>query len=66
MKFKFSLQLNWKEAAKYANYLLNESYWSRTIYSYQTAAILYMMMDELDHDDKNKVNLLMKFVFIFF
>lgn len=38
----FSIKTDWKEALTYATYLLEGSRWSRTIYSYQKAAIMLM------------------------
>jgi len=54
------LKTNWKEAATFSNYLIQESKWSRTIYSYQRAAILIMQYEETNDIDKKEVQKLMK------
>lgn len=52
---------DWKEADVYASYLLKESKWSRTIYSYQKAAIMLMNADdELSDDDRTTITSLMR------
>lgn len=51
---------DWKEADVYASYLLKESNWSRTIYSYQKAAIMLMNAHEdLSQDDRKTIASLM-------
>ncbi|XP_044766072.1 tetratricopeptide repeat protein 39B-like isoform X2 [Coccinella septempunctata] len=54
-----SVRCNWKEALEYSNRLTKESKWSRTIYSYQKAAIM-LMMDNISSSDKEIINSLMK------
>ncbi|KAF5274539.1 hypothetical protein FQA39_LY07151 [Lamprigera yunnana] len=54
------LKLQWKEALVYATYLLDGSRWSRTIYSYQKAVILYMMKDALSATEQMSIENLMK------
>lgn len=52
---------NWKEADVFASYLLKESKWSRTIYSYQKASIMLMNSKEnLTNDDRNSITSLMR------
>lgn len=51
---------DWKEADVYASYLLKESKWSRTIYSYQKASIMLMNNEEdLTEDDQSTITSLM-------
>lgn len=52
------LKANWKEALVYSTYLVEASNWSRTIYSYQKAAIMLMMDDLTPFDRANIANLL--------
>lgn len=52
--------MNWSEANIYATYLMEESRWSRTIYTYQKASIMCMNADELSVSDRAVVHLLMK------
>lgn len=54
------MKMNWKEALTYSTYLLDESRWSRSLYSYQKAAILCMMKSELSDSEKQQINVLMK------
>ena len=56
----FSVKGEWREASKYADWLLQESRWSRTIYSYQKAAMLSMLGEEMSLDDRSEVENLMK------
>lgn len=44
---------NWNEAQVYATYLLEESKWSKTMYSYQKASIM-LMNDEDSLSDKDR------------
>jgi len=44
----------------YADRLLHESRWSRTIYSYQKAAMLCMLGDDLSYDEKAEIEILMR------
>lgn len=53
------LRLNWTEASMFASFLVEESKWSRTIYSYQKAAILCMKGDELSVSEKATIERLM-------
>lgn len=53
------LRLNWTEASMFASFLVEESKWSRTIYSYQKAAILCMKEDELSVSEKATIERLM-------
>lgn len=48
----------------YADRLLNESRWSRTIYSYQKAAMLCMLGNDLTLDEKAEIESLMRWSYI--
>ncbi|GLH07929.1 Tetratricopeptide repeat protein 39B [Gryllus bimaculatus] len=52
--------MNWQEASSFSTRLLLESRWSRTIYSYQTAAILLMLEEELNPEQKKEIETLMR------
>ncbi|XP_031335383.1 tetratricopeptide repeat protein 39B-like isoform X2 [Photinus pyralis] len=54
------MRTQWKEALVYATHLLEGSRWSRTIYSYQKAVLLYMMRGELSVSDRMVTDNLMK------
>lgn len=55
------LQLNWRESSSYASYLLDGSKWSRTIYSYQKAAVLLMLgSDQITETDRQTIDTLMR------
>lgn len=54
------VRMNWQEASVYSFRLRNESRWSRTIYSYQTAAILLMMKEDLNENQKKSIEELMR------
>jgi tetratricopeptide (TPR) repeat protein len=56
----YCLKMNWKEALVYCTSLLEGSRWSRTIYSYQKAALMCMMKDELSSTDIVVIDNLMK------
>lgn len=49
----------WEEAAEYAGRLLKDSRWSRTIYSYQRAAMLLMLPAPLPEARRREVDQLM-------
>lgn len=55
----FSLKLDWREARLYASYLVEQSKWSRTIYSYQQAVIM-LMNDDLNDIERQTVERLMR------
>lgn len=55
-----SVKTDWKEALVYSNYLLEGSRWSRTMYSYQKAALMIMQDEELSNTDRVVVHNLMK------
>ncbi|KAL0277048.1 UNVERIFIED_CONTAM: hypothetical protein PYX00_004469 [Menopon gallinae] len=55
-----SLKQNWRESCKYAGYLLADSKWSRTIYSYQKASLMLMLGKNLSRDEKNEIETLMR------
>lgn len=63
--YDFSLRLNWSEASIFASYLVEDSKWSRTIYSYQKAAILCMKQEELSVSEVATVDRLMRYVWNF-
>jgi len=48
----------------YANQLLQESRWSRTIYSYQRAALLCMLGEDLSLDEETEIHNLMRWSYI--
>ncbi|XP_075219598.1 tetratricopeptide repeat protein 39B-like [Lycorma delicatula] len=50
---------DWDDACKYADMLLKESKWSRTIYSYQKATIMLMKKDNISEEQKKEINELM-------
>ncbi|XP_057654373.1 tetratricopeptide repeat protein 39B-like [Diorhabda carinulata] len=55
------LRLEWREALIYSSELLQHSKWSRTMYSYQKAAILLMLKeDSIDTVEKEEIDKLMK------
>ncbi|XP_055378468.1 tetratricopeptide repeat protein 39B-like [Condylostylus longicornis] len=55
------LKLDWRESSLYAGFLVEGSRWSRTIYSYQKAAVLLMLQpNELSDLDRKTIDLLMK------
>ncbi|XP_049316396.1 tetratricopeptide repeat protein 39B isoform X3 [Bactrocera dorsalis] len=53
------LKLDWHEARLYGSYLVEQSKWSRTIYSYQQAAVM-LMNDDLDDIGRQTVERLMQ------
>ncbi|XP_069693865.1 tetratricopeptide repeat protein 39B-like [Periplaneta americana] len=55
-----SVKQQWREASNYADRLLHESRWSRTIYSYQKAAMLSMLGDDLSLDERTEIESLMR------
>ncbi|XP_047040838.1 tetratricopeptide repeat protein 39B-like [Helicoverpa zea] len=54
-----SLKMDWREAALYANKLIEESSWSRTIYSYSKAAML-LQLNDITSAEKQQCNDLMR------
>ncbi|CAH1100190.1 unnamed protein product [Psylliodes chrysocephalus] len=54
------LNLEWKEALYYSAELVEHSKWSRTMYSYQKAAILCMMKDSLTSKEQGEIDRLME------
>ncbi|XP_063929008.1 tetratricopeptide repeat protein 39B-like isoform X2 [Zophobas morio] len=54
------LKTDWKEALVYCTHLLEGSKWSRTIYSYQKAALMCMMKDDLTASEVTTIDSLMK------
>lgn len=55
-----SVKQEWREASMYADRLLQESRWSRAIYSYQKAAMLCMLGDDLSVDEETEIHDLMR------
>ncbi|CAB3225308.1 unnamed protein product [Arctia plantaginis] len=55
----YSLQMNYREAASYANRLIEQSSWSKTIYSYSKASLLLQLDDEITPLEKQQCNDLM-------
>lgn len=55
-----SLQMKWREASLHANKLINESSWSKTIYTYSQAALLLQLGDNrLTSSEKQRCGQLM-------
>ncbi|KAJ8926908.1 hypothetical protein NQ314_020760 [Rhamnusium bicolor] len=54
------LKTEWKEALTYSTYLIEESKWSRTLYSYQKAVIMCMIRNELTPSEIIIIDNLMK------
>lgn len=57
-----SVKLNWRQAAFYADNLIQQSRWSRTIYTYQKAAMLSMLEDSMTPEEKRQVEQCMRYV----
>ncbi|CAG9864886.1 unnamed protein product [Phyllotreta striolata] len=55
-----SLNMEWKQAVYYSSQLVEHSRWSRTMYSYQKAALLCMMKDTLTSSEKEEIDKLMR------
>lgn len=56
-----SLRLEWREAELYASYLLENSKWSKTIYSYQKAVIMCMRgVNQLTSSEQKTIEQLMR------
>lgn len=55
-----SLQVDWREAAGFANILVEESSWSKTIYSYSKAALLLQLDDVITASEKLQCNELLR------
>lgn len=53
------LKLDWRSSSQYANYLVEGSKWSRTTYSYQKAAVLLMLNDNLTDLERKEIDILM-------
>lgn len=54
--------MDWNEALVYCNHLLEGSRWSRTIYSYQKAALLCMTKETLSPSEILVIDNLMKYI----
>ncbi|XP_026315175.1 tetratricopeptide repeat protein 39B-like [Hyposmocoma kahamanoa] len=54
------LMMQWREAAMYANRLIDESSWSRTVYSYTMGAMLLQLEDKILPSERLLCNDLMK------
>lgn len=54
------LKLDWREAILYASYLVENSKWSRTIYTYQKAVIMLMIQNQLSPTEHKTVEQLMR------
>jgi hypothetical protein len=52
--------MDWRQAAFYANKLMEESSWSRTIYTYTKAALLLQLGDQLKMGERQQCNDLMR------
>lgn len=55
----YSLRLDWREASLYASYLVENSKWSRTIYSFQKAAVM-LMLPNLTSTERCSIDNLMR------
>ncbi|XP_028032985.1 tetratricopeptide repeat protein 39B-like [Bombyx mandarina] len=55
-----SLKMEWREAAQYATKLMDESSWSRTIYSYTKAAMLLQLGSDMTPNEKHQCNELLR------
>lgn len=56
-----SLKLDWREAVLYSSYLVENSKWSRTMYTYQKASLMCMLNPkELTSSEKRKITNLMQ------
>jgi len=56
MSWVNSLKLDWREAILFASYLVEDSKWSRTMYSYQKASLLLMLdTKELTTSEKRTI-----------
>lgn len=53
--------MDWRESASYAGKLIDESSWSRTIYSYSRAAML-LELDDITPSEKQQCTDLMRWV----
>lgn len=56
----FSLQLEWREALQYCTELIFKNKWSKSLYSYQKAAIMCMFKENLTKSELQEVDNLMK------
>ncbi|XP_028173581.1 tetratricopeptide repeat protein 39B-like [Ostrinia furnacalis] len=54
------LMMDWREAALYAGKLIEESSWSRTVYSYTRAAMLLQLGDKLTAAERQQCNELLR------
>lgn len=56
-----SLKLEWREAILYSTYLVENSKWSRTMYTYQKASLMCMLNSkELTSSEKRTITTLMQ------
>lgn len=61
-----SLKLDWRESILYASYLVENSKWSRTMYSYQKASLMCMLEPrDLTSSEKRTIDQLMREVPIY-
>lgn len=63
MKFITSLLMEWREASLYANNLIEESSWSRTVYSYTKAAMLLQLDDQISSAERQQCIDLMRYTY---
>ncbi|XP_073953356.1 tetratricopeptide repeat protein 39B-like [Choristoneura fumiferana] len=54
------LKMEWRQAASYANRLMEESSWSRTIYTYTKAALLLQLGDAMTPAERQQCTELMR------
>lgn len=55
-----SLKLDWREAEIFATLLCDSSKWSRTIYTYQRAAVMLMRKKDLTPSELQTIESLMR------
>jgi hypothetical protein len=60
------LKTDWRESILYASYLVENSKWSRTMYSYQKASLMIMLdPKELTSSEKRTIEQLLRDVPLF-
>lgn len=61
MSWVNSLKLDWREAILFASYLVEDSKWSRTMYSYQKASLMLMLdPKDLSTSEKRTIDQLLR------
>lgn len=54
--------MEWRQAASFANILIEESSWSRTIYSYSRAAMLLQLDEDMKIHERTQASDLLRCV----